>query len=82
MRLPAFSAKSVCPKCGAKKVGVRYEGPIENDPLWYTRTYEPPNKWPKQEYMHRTCSRCKYEWPKAVAKRAALSAGGQQEGEE
>lgn len=73
-KLTPFDASSVCPKCGHDDIDTRYEGPIEDDPCWYDRTYNPVGKWPRKEYMHRTCERCKYQWPEAViAGRAALS---------
>lgn len=62
-----YDATSVCPKCGHDKVGTRYEGPIEQDPCWYDRKYKPVGKWPEAEYQHRTCERCRYEWPQSIA---------------
>jgi len=66
MKLNPYDPKAVCPKCGGKDVRTRYEGKIENDPCWFARKYDPPGKFPEHEYQHRTCSRCRYEWPEAV----------------
>lgn len=66
-KLKAFDPKSRCPKCGNASCKTRWEDKIENDPCWYDRTYRPPNKWPKHEYMHRTCQRCQYQWPEACS---------------
>lgn len=65
-KLQPYNPKSTCPKCKGRDVATRYEGPIEEDPCWYGRKYEPRGKWPEKEYMHRTCKRCDYEWPESV----------------
>lgn len=60
-----FSPTSKCPKCGTDDVRARHEPDIEHDPCWYDRTYKPAGKWPKHEFIRRTCNRCKYEWLEA-----------------
>ncbi len=64
--LRPFDGHAACPKCDHDVVRTRYVGHIQQDPCWYERTYSPPGKWPEHEYMHRTCERCKYEWPEAA----------------
>lgn len=65
MKLKPFKLKCRCPKCGGSNVKSRYEGPIDQDPCWYDRKYNPVGKWPDYEYMHRTCETCSYAWPEA-----------------
>lgn len=60
-----FSEKSACPKCGCADVMSSYRPHIDQDPLWYDRTYKPVGKWPTHEYIHRRCRRCGYDWPEA-----------------
>lgn len=67
-KLAAYNPKAKCPKCGNAKVATRYRGIIEEDPLWFDRTYRDVGKWPEHEYQHRTCERCHYEWPERIAR--------------
>ena len=67
-----YNSKAKCPKCGHNHILVRHEGPISDDPCWYDRRYTPVGKWPENEYMHRTCERCKYEWPEACLSKRAV----------
>lgn len=69
--LAPYDPTATCSKCGSDEVRTRHEGPIEQDPCWYDRKYNPPGKWPAHEYQHRTCARCGYEWPQAVIPQAA-----------
>jgi len=65
-KLKPFNEKAICPKCGGDKIQTYHQGPIEDDPCWYDRKNKPVGKWPKHEYLHRTCDRCKYAWPEAI----------------
>ena len=64
--LKPFNAKSKCPKCGSDIVSTRHRPRIEDDAEWYGREFQPIGKWPKHEFLQRTCSLCGYEWPEAV----------------
>jgi len=67
IEIAPYDSNAICPKCGGDKIATRYRGPIEDDPGWYQRKYSPGGKWPEYEYQHRTCERCEYDWPEAIA---------------
>lgn len=61
-----FNERGRCSKCGGRNVMSKYQPPIEQDPLWYARKYEPVGKWPEEEFIKRTCQRCGYDWPETT----------------
>jgi hypothetical protein len=65
-KLTPYNESAHCPKCDGADVRTAYEGPIERDPCWYERKYNPVGKWPEHEFMRRTCTRCQYSWPEGV----------------
>lgn len=62
-RLPVFTESAVCPKCWGDGVGVRYcrGRTIQGDPVErFAKRFCPVG-----EHLHRTCTRCRFEWIEA-----------------
>lgn len=65
-----FKEDSVCPKCEHESVGVRYCPGDETVELDFIGTRSPNLQVcyleQKGEHLHRSCSRCQYEWAEGV----------------
>lgn len=61
-KLPPYTLEAACPKCGCDEVSTVYVRTPSYDCGY--RSAVPHRR--VGEHLHRTCQRCRYDWPEAV----------------